>query len=43
MQFERIAHESGIYAFERYINAAGTPDWEPKAIAWIQKKVDPAA
>lgn len=43
MQFERIAHESGIYSFERYINAAKTPDWEPKAIAWIQKKIDPAA
>lgn len=43
MQFERIAHESGIYSFERYINAARTPDWEPRAIAWIQKKVDPAA
>jgi len=43
MQFERIALESGIHSFERYINAAKTPDWEPRAIAWIQKKIDPSA
>jgi hypothetical protein len=43
MQFERIARESGIYAFERYINAAQKPDWEAKAVGWIQKKVDPNA
>lgn len=43
MQFERIAHESGIFAFERYINAAKTLDWEKKAVAWIEKKIDPNA
>ncbi len=43
MQFERIARESGIFAFERYINAAQKPDWEAKAIGWIQKKIDPNA
>ncbi len=43
MQFERIARESGIYAFERYINAAATPDWEARAVGWIEKKIDPAA
>ena len=42
MQFERIARESGIYSFERYINAAAHPDWEPRAIGWIENKVDPA-
>ncbi len=41
MQFERLAKESGIYAFERYINAAGHPDWHAKALGWIEKKVDP--
>ena len=43
MQFERIARESGIFAFERYVNAAVKPDWEAKAIGWIQKKIDPNA
>jgi hypothetical protein len=41
MQFERIARESGIFAFERYVNAAQKPDWETKAIGWIRNKVDP--
>jgi hypothetical protein len=43
MQFERLARESGIFAFERYINAAQKPDWEPKAIGWIRNKIDPNA
>src|SRR5580658_510524 len=41
MQFERIARESGIFAVERYINAAQKPDWEAKAVGWIQKRIDP--
>lgn len=41
MQFERIARESGIFAFERYVNAARMPDWETKALAWIQNRIDP--
>jgi len=41
MQFQRLAHESGIDVYERYINAAAHPDWEAKATAWIQNKVDP--
>jgi hypothetical protein len=41
MQFERLARESGIFAFERYINAAAHPDWHAKALGWIEGKVDP--
>jgi len=41
MQFERLAKASGIYSFERYINAAGHPDWRAKALGWIEKSVDP--
>ncbi|HME56773.1 MAG TPA: hypothetical protein VKF63_00425 [Terracidiphilus sp.] len=41
MQFERLAKESGIYAFERYINSAAYPDWYAKAVGWIQNKIDP--
>jgi hypothetical protein len=43
MQFERIARQSGIFAFKRYINAVEKPDWEPKAIAWIRNRIDPNA
>jgi hypothetical protein len=43
MQFERIAHESGIFAVERYINAGQKPDWEVRALGWIQNKIDPNA
>lgn len=43
MQFEHIAGESGISSFERYINAARTPDWQTKAAAWIENKIDPNA
>jgi len=42
MQFERIAHESGIFAFERYINAAVKPELGAGApFGWIQKKIRP--
>ena len=36
MQFERLAHASGIFAFERYINAAQKPDWEAES-----RRLDP--
>lgn len=41
MQFERLAKQSGIYSFERYINAAAHPDWQAKALGWIERKIDP--
>jgi hypothetical protein len=41
MQFERLAKQSGIYSFERYINAAAHPDWQVKALSWIERKIDP--
>jgi len=41
MQFKRIAKETGIYDWERYINAAVTPNWEEVGINWITKGVDP--
>jgi hypothetical protein len=41
MQFERIARESGIHSFERYINAAATPDWRNTAVAWLEHAADP--
>jgi hypothetical protein len=41
MQFQRLARESGIDSYERYINAAADADWETKAVAWIENKVEP--
>jgi hypothetical protein len=41
MQFKRIAKETGIYSWERYINAAQEPNWEKKGLSWIEKAVDP--
>lgn len=40
-QFKRLAHESGIYAWERYIDASSKPDWEKIAENWIVKGIDP--
>lgn len=41
MQFTRIAKKSGIYEWERYIDAATTDDWEKKGMDWILNCVDP--
>ena len=39
-QFRRLAKESGIYAWERYVGA-DTPKHEQAAEAWITRGVDP--
>ena len=39
--FTHLAKESGIYQWERYISAEGTPDWETRGCAWIQGTTDP--
>lgn len=41
MQFKRLAQQSGIYAFERYITARSTPDWMTRAMNWLTKAEDP--
>lgn len=41
MQFKRLAKDSGIYAWERYIDASASPDWEKKGEAWITAGTDP--
>lgn len=42
VQFEQIAKQTGIYAFERYLASINHPDWEQKAVNWIKNAVDPA-
>lgn len=41
MQFKRIAKETGIYEWERYIDASFSDDWEKVGLDWIINKIDP--
>jgi hypothetical protein len=41
MQFRRLGKESGVYQYERYIDASAHPDWERIALDWFHKGVDP--
>jgi hypothetical protein len=40
-QFKRLAKDSGIYAWERYIDASSTPNWSKVAVDWVKDEVDP--
>ena len=37
LQFKRIARETGIDAWERYVDASSVPDFETAAVDWITK------
>lgn len=41
MQFTRIGKETGIYEWERYIDASSVPNWEQVGIDWLVDGVDP--
>ncbi len=41
MQFKRIAKETGIYQWERYINAKEKSNFELLAVNWLTKGEDP--
>lgn len=41
LQFQGIAKETGIYKWERYIDANAEPGWEQIAMDWILNSVDP--
>lgn len=41
LQFKRLAKESGIYEWERYIDASTITDWEVKGVAWVKDAKDP--
>ncbi|RKG79886.1 hypothetical protein [Corallococcus terminator] len=38
----RMAKQSGVYEWERYIDASKDPDWEHKAIDWIVNGAEPS-
>jgi hypothetical protein len=41
IQFKRLGKESGIYAFERYIDASSNAGWEQAAVKWVSNAIDP--
>ncbi len=41
IQILRLAKASGVYAYERYMDALKDPDWETKALDWIIRAIDP--
>ncbi|RZV10562.1 hypothetical protein BDK88_1731 [Natrinema hispanicum] len=41
LQFRRLAKESGIYDWERYLNAGTTDDWYQQAVDWLVDEIDP--
>jgi len=40
-QFRRLAQQSGIYAWERYLDASSEPNWPAKAVNWVKAGTDP--
>jgi hypothetical protein len=40
-QFTWLARQSGVYRWERYLSAEGTPDWHERATSWIVDGADP--
>ena len=41
MQFNRLAKQTGIYQWERYIDASATPNWEKVGADWLVNAKDP--
>lgn len=42
-QFKRIALQSEVYDYERYIDASADPDWESNGLKWLVDDIDPDA
>jgi hypothetical protein len=41
LQFKLIARKTGIYKFERYVDASNNEDWEQLGMDWLLNAVDP--
>jgi hypothetical protein len=41
IQFMRIAKETGIYNWERYIDASEINNWEEIGLKWVKDSIDP--
>ena len=40
LELARLAKESGIDQWERYLSADDTPDWRERGLAWIDQGID---
>ena len=40
-EFERIARQTGIHVYERYIHAVDDPHWEQRGLDWVIDGIDP--
>ncbi len=41
LQFKRLARTSGIYEYERYLDASNDASWERHANDWVKSGIDP--
>ena len=41
IQILRLAKATGVYAYERYMDALKDPEWDAKAVGWIKDGIDP--
>lgn len=41
LQFRRLAKQSGIYTYERYLDASSDPDFQKHAEGWVKFAIDP--
>ncbi|WNG23734.1 hypothetical protein F0U62_06605 [Cystobacter fuscus] len=41
IQILRIAKSTGVYSYERYLDALKDPLWERKAVDWLSHGIDP--
>ncbi|MGD0989528.1 MAG: hypothetical protein ABR874_17085 [Candidatus Sulfotelmatobacter sp.] len=41
IQFMRLAKKSGVYEYERYIDASSDAQWEKHAEEWVRSGIDP--
>ncbi len=41
MQFQRIAKETGIYEWERYVDASSVENFEKVCLDWLVNAIDP--
>lgn len=41
MQFRRLAAQTGIDKWERYLDASSSPNWEKLGVDWLQNGTEP--
>jgi hypothetical protein len=43
LNIKQMAWRTGVYEWERYLDASHDPDWERRATDWIVHRIDPDA